>query len=67
MFSFVVLGCEMNLGNCCYILTNLVLQIRGPLSSIRTLSKMLSRHMKKSEVCASMAWVYLLTSTLSKF
>lgn len=26
-------------------------QIRGPLSSIRTLSKMLSLHTKRSEVC----------------
>ncbi|CAK9136019.1 unnamed protein product [Ilex paraguariensis] len=31
-------------------MSNLVEQIRGPLSSIRTLSKMLSMHMKKSEV-----------------
>ncbi|KAG5520775.1 hypothetical protein RHGRI_033375 [Rhododendron griersonianum] len=38
-------------------MSSLVEQIRGPLSSIRTLSKMLSLHMKRSEVCASMAWV----------
>ncbi|KAJ4961329.1 hypothetical protein NE237_021239 [Protea cynaroides] len=31
-------------------MSNLVEQIRGPLSSIRTLSKMLSVHMKRSEV-----------------
>uniref|UniRef100_A0A2P2IS18 Uncharacterized protein MANES_13G022900 n=1 Tax=Rhizophora mucronata TaxID=61149 RepID=A0A2P2IS18_RHIMU len=31
-------------------MSNLVEQIRGPLSSIRTLSKMLSTHLKKSEI-----------------
>lgn len=35
-------------------MSNLVEQIRGPLSSIRTLSKMLSVHMKRSEISYDM-------------
>lgn len=39
----------------CYYLS----QIRGPLSTIRTLSKMLSVHTKKSEVCTLVVSVSL--------